>query len=116
MWSIARAEGVDSASFFGLEAIDVGFDDRVYGERAGLGDDQPSVDLVSVEASNEDAYVISCFSIVKGFIEGFDADGLGFEVFIVAIELDIVSNFDFTLFDSSTSHSASTGDTVGAFD
>ena len=115
MRSITRTEGVDSAPFFSLQHVDVGLNDRADLERARLTDNQTSVDLVSIEASHQNTYIVTGFSIVESLVKGFDTDTLRFEIFIITVELKIVSDFDGSLFDSSAGNCSSAGYAVGAF-
>lgn len=113
--SIARTEGVDSASFVSLKHVNVGLDDRADLERARLADNQTSIDLISIEASHQDTYIVTGFSVVKSLVKGLDTDTLRLEIFIITIKFKIVSEFDGSLLDSSAGNGSSTGYAVGAF-
>lgn len=115
MRTIARAEGVDAAAFFSLEDVDVGLEHGVAGQTARFGDDQPSVDLFSSHSPHQHSHVVSGLPVVQGLVEGFDADDFGFEGFVVAVELDGVSDFDSALFDCAAGHCTPARCAVGAF-
>ena len=84
-------------------------------ERSRFTNDKTSVDLISVETPNQNTNIISSLSIVQSFVEGFNPCNLTFHFFVIAVELNIISDLNFALFNSTACDSSSSTHIVGAF-
>lgn len=84
-------------------------------EGSRFANNKTSVDLISVETPNQNTYIISGLSIIQSFVEGFNPCNLTFHFFVVAVELNIISDLDFSLLNSTAGNSSSSTHVVGAF-
>jgi hypothetical protein len=107
--SVSGNEGLLSSSFFFLQDVDVGFDVCVDTEGTRLADDLSSEDVISLEGSQEKTNVVSSLGEFHLLSEGFNTGngGLG-DLGRVSDEINILTDLDFTGFDSTSNDSTST--------
>lgn len=116
MWSISSSKGIHSTSLLSLQHINIGLENLVCSQRIRLGHDKTSLELLPGKTSHQDTYIITCLSVIKSFIESLDTNTLRLESFVISIELNLIVDVDFTLLDSSASHSTSTSYSVCGLD
>lgn len=115
LWSVSRTERVLSTSFFFTQTINVGFNDWWSGQWSWLSHNETSVHLLSGQTSDQNTNVITGFSVIQSFVESFNTDNLGFKFTSVTIEFDLITNFNFSLFDGTWSDGTSTSNVISAF-
>ena len=99
-----------TSTLLGCQHVDLGLELGVRCDRAGLGKNLPTLDLLLVDAPQERTDVVTGDSLVKQLAEHLDtgADrGLGV---LEADDLDVVAGVHLALLDTTGDDSAATGD------
>lgn len=116
LWSVTWTEWVLSSTFFFTQDVNVSFENAWSGHWSGFSHNQTSVHLLSGQTSYQNTNVVTSLSVIESFIEGFNTHDLRFHFASVSVKLYFITNFDFSLLDSTWSYSTSTSDVVSTFD
>src|SRR5450631_151208 len=107
---------VTAALFLGQD-VDVGVELGVRGDRAGLADDLPALDVLALGAAKQQTDVLARTTLVEQLAEHLDAgdDGLG-RLVLDTDDLDLGVDLQDTALDPTGDHGATTGDREDVLD
>lgn len=111
--SVAREERLGTATFIGLEDVNLSVESSADLERVRLGEAHSSLDLLLDDTTEQDSDVISSLSSVHLFVEGLDSSDGGSSVLSVNTDqVDIVVDLDLTLLNGSSHDCASSSNVM----
>src|SRR5581483_7797761 len=114
--AIAREERRVAAALLLLEAIDLGLELRVRGDRAGLGEHLPALDVLTLGPAEQAADVVAGLTLVQDLAEHLDAGDDGLLGRLDADDLDLVARVDDALLDPARGDRAAPGDREDVLD
>src|SRR5215213_1448504 len=113
---VAREERRVTSALLLLQAVDLGFEFRVRGDRARLAENLAALDLLALGASQQGADVVAGLPLVEQLAEHLDAgDDRGGRV-LHADDLDFVTAVDDPLLDAAGCDRAAAGDREDVLD
>src|ERR687888_1658100 len=116
LWPVSGEERSVAAALLLLEAIDLGLELRVRGDRSRLAQHLAALDLLALRAPQEAADVVSRLSLVEDLAEHLDPGDHGLLSRLDPHDLDLVAGVDAPLLDSARGHGAAAGDREDVLD
>ena len=99
-----------TTTFFFLQNVDRSFELRVRLNLTGLAEYHTTLDFVLVDTTQQQTYVITCFTFIQQFAEHFNASYNRLLVFTQTKDFNFVTNLDNTSFNTTSSYSTTTSD------
>lgn len=72
--------------------------------------------MLLFNTSDQNTDIVTRLSVIESFIEGFNTGDGTLDLGAIAVELHLIADFDFTLFDGSRSNDTSATNVVYTFD
>src|SRR5204863_6692772 len=117
LWPVAVEERRVPTTLLLLQAVDLGLELGVRGDRARLAEDLPALDVLALGASQESADVVAGASLVEDLAEHLDAgDDRLARLRMDADDLDLLARLDDSLLDTAGGHGAAAGDREDVLD
>src|SRR5918994_3000362 len=115
--AVAVEERRMTAALLLLEHVHLGLEVRVRRDRARLAEHLPALDLLALDAAQEQADVVARHALVEDLAEHLDAgDDRAGRLRLDAHDLDVVARVDDALLDAARGHRAAAGDREDVLD